>query len=162
MHAGDERGCEFFVGDDGAERQTSGERFGDREDVRTRREFLVGEVAAGAAQAALNFIGDQRGVVLRRQRARALPEGFADGENSAFALNGFEDQRADGVVEFRFEIGNVVEAHEFNAGDQGRERLAVFCGMGDGKRAKGAAVKGIFQREDASFRAPAVVAFDWA
>jgi len=26
--------------------------------------FLIGEVASGAAQAALNFIGDQRGVVL--------------------------------------------------------------------------------------------------
>ena len=73
-------------------------------------------MAAGAAQAALNFIGDQRGVVLRCQIARALPEGFADGENAAFALNGFKDQRADSIVKFSFEIGDIVETHEFDAG----------------------------------------------
>ena len=76
MQPGNERRCEFFVGDDGAERQPSGERFRHRENVRTRREFLVREVAAGASEATLNFIGDQRGVVLRCKGARALPETF--------------------------------------------------------------------------------------
>ena len=41
--------------------------------------------------------------------------------------------RADGVVEFRFEIGDVIEAHEFDAGNQRRKRLAVFRGMRDAK-----------------------------
>ncbi len=37
-------------------------------------EPLVGKRAARAAQAALNFVGDERGAVLRGQFARALPE----------------------------------------------------------------------------------------
>ena len=152
VQSGNECRCKFFVGDDGAERQASGERFRYRENVRTRGEFLVSEVAAGASETALNLIGDQRGVVLRCKGAGALPERFADGENAAFTLNCFEHQCADSVVEFCFEISDVIEAHEFDAGNQRREWLAILCGMRDGERAERAAVEGIFQREDARFR----------
>ena len=100
----------------------------------------------------MNFIGDQRGVVLRGQLARALPECFADRENAAFALNRFDHEGADGVVEFRFEVGDIVEADEFDAGNQRRKRLAVFRRMRDRKRAERAAVKRIFKRQNARLR----------
>ena len=58
----------------------AGQRLRHGDNVRHARESLVREVAAGAAEAALNFVGDQRGVVLRGQFARALPESFADGD----------------------------------------------------------------------------------
>ena len=71
VHSGAQRGCEFLVGDERAERQATRQRLGDRDDVRKRAELLVGEAPAGAAQAGLDFIGDQRGIVLRGQlRAR--------------------------------------------------------------------------------------------
>ena len=38
-------------------------------------EFLVGKFAAGAAEAALDFVGDQRGVVVEGELARPLPKG---------------------------------------------------------------------------------------
>ena len=100
----------------------------------------------------LNFVGDQRGIVLRGQRARALPELFADRENAAFALNRFDDDRADRGVEFRFEIGNIIEADKFDARNKRSERLAVFRRVRDRKRAQRAAMKGIFEREDARLR----------
>ena len=59
-----ESGGETFVGDERAEREAARQRLRDRHDVRQRLEFLVSELAAGAAEAALNFVGDQRGAVV--------------------------------------------------------------------------------------------------
>ena len=118
--------------------------------------FLIRKIAAGAPQSGLNFVGDQRGIVLRRKCAGALPECLADRENPAFALNRFDHNGADRGVKFRFEVGDIVEAHEFDAGNQRRKRLAIFRRMRDRKRAKSAAVKGILERQNARFRRPAV------
>ena len=63
--------------------------------------------------------------------ACAIPERFADRMDSAFALDGFEKDGADGVVEFGFEVGNVVEADKFDAGNEGREGEAIFFRGGD-------------------------------
>ena len=71
VHSRRECGGEFLTGDESAERQAACQRLGDGDDIRQRIEFLVREPAAGAAEAALNFISDERGIVLRRQeRAR--------------------------------------------------------------------------------------------
>ncbi len=72
VHSRRKRRRELLVGENRAERQAARERLGYGDDVRKRVEFLVGETAAGAAQAALNFVGDQRGIVLRGEFARAL------------------------------------------------------------------------------------------
>src|SRR5208282_260602 len=80
-----------FVGDECAKRKAAGQRLGDGDDVRRRVEFLVRKAAPGAPEPALDFIGDQSGVMLRRKRAGARPESIADGEDAAFALNGLDD-----------------------------------------------------------------------
>jgi len=41
---------------------------------------------------------------------------------------------ADGGRRISLRIGDIVEAHKLDAGNQGREWLAVLCRMGDGKR----------------------------
>ena len=46
--------------------------------------------------------------------------------NSAFTLNRFEQEGADGVVEFRLEIFYVVEIYEFDAGEQGAKGSRYF------------------------------------
>ena len=83
-------------------------------------------MSAGAAEAALDFVGDERGVMLRGKCAGALPERVADGENPAFSLNRFDHERADGIIEFGFEVRDVIEAHELDARDERAEWLAVF------------------------------------
>src|SRR5260370_21707797 len=60
-----------------------------------------------------------------------FPEGFGDGVNAAFALNGFEDDGADGVIEFGLEVGEVVEADEFDAGNKRSEGQTIFFGRRD-------------------------------
>ncbi len=69
--------------------------------------------------------------------------------NAAFALDGFKDYGAYGVVKFGFEVGDVIETDKFNAGDDGREWQAIFLCGGDADGAEGAAVEGIFHGENA-------------
>src|SRR5438270_14053183 len=65
-----------------AERQAACERFGNHNDVRQSRKPLVGKGATRAAKPTLNFIGNQRGALLRCQFAGAFPKCVADGKNS--------------------------------------------------------------------------------
>src|SRR5271168_5154251 len=104
-------------------------------------EFLKREISAGAAQAALYFIGDQCSMVLSGKRARAGPKRFADAENAAFALNRLEYQGANRVVEFGFKIGDVVKAHELDSGNERLEWLAIFSRVSDRESAEGSAMK---------------------
>ena len=79
---------------------------------------------------------------------------FADRENAAFALDRFDHERADRVVEFGFEIRDVIHRTNSTPGNERRKRFAVFGRVRDRKSAEGAAVKRIFERQDASlFRA---------
>src|SRR5271168_174010 len=89
--------------------------------------------------------------MLGGEGASAVPERGGDGVDAAFTLNRFQEEGANGVVEFRFEIGDVVEADEVDAGDDGSEGGAVFFGGSDADGAESAAVKGIFEREEAVF-----------
>jgi len=110
---------------------------------------LIGEVAAGATESALNFISDEQRGVLRSEGAGAIPKGFADGVNATFALDGFEDYGADVVVEFGLEVGYIIEFDEFDSRDERSEGQSIFFGGGDADGAESAPVKRIFKREDA-------------
>jgi len=151
-----------LLGENGAERKASGERLGDQNNVRLRGKFLIGEEAAGAAEPALNFIGDQESAVLGGKRASTIPEYFADGIDSPFALDCFKKDGAYGVVEFRLEISDVVETHELRTGNKGRERQAVLFRGGDADGAERAAMKRILKRKKRCFFAVVPAAsFGW-
>src|SRR5262249_4980573 len=102
MNARADAGSDGFGRENRAKRKASGERFCDSHKIRPRRKLLIGEVAAGAAESTLDFVGDEQGIVLRRERASAIPESFADRVDTAFTLNGFKDYGANVFVEFRF------------------------------------------------------------
>ncbi len=89
------------ISDDRAQRQAGGERFCDDRYIRLRRKLLKSEVAPGPAQSALNFISDQQSAVFARESAGALPKLFSDREDAALPLNGFQNDCANGIVEFR-------------------------------------------------------------
>src|SRR5258708_37193452 len=110
----------------GAQRTSSDKRLGDQNNVRLGGKLLIAEEAAGAAESALNLIGDQQSAVLRGEGTSAIPESFADGINPAFTLDRFQKNAADGVVEFRFEISDIVEANKFSARNKWCERQPVF------------------------------------
>ena len=114
MQAGRDARGHSFGSENRAERQTGGQRLGDYDDIRLGRKFLIGKITPGAAKAALNFVGDQQRAMLRGERAGTIPESFGGGMDAAFALNGFEDHGAHGVVKFRFEVGDVVEVHKLD------------------------------------------------
>jgi len=89
----------------------------------------------------LNFIGNQQSAVLRGERASTIPENFADWIDTAFALNRFEKDGADGAVEFRVEIPDIVEADEFSAGNHGCKRQAILFRGSDADGTESAAVE---------------------
>src|SRR5260370_31611853 len=95
---------DFLCGENGAERKSGSERLGDQNNIRLGGKFLIGKVAARAAESALNFIGDEQSAGLRGEGPSAIPERFAYRMDSAFALNGFQKDAADGVFKFRFKI----------------------------------------------------------
>src|SRR5260370_5866620 len=151
MHPGRNARSDLLRGENGAEREASRERLGDQNNVRLRGKLLIAEEAAGAAEAALNFIGDQESAVLRSERTSAIPEDFADRINPAFALDRFEENRADGVVEFRLEISDVVETHELRSGDEGREGQAILFRGGNANGAERTSMKRILQSQEPMF-----------
>src|SRR6202035_298923 len=134
-----------------AEREAGGERLGDKNYVGPGRKFLVSEVASGAAQTTLNFVGDEESAVLCGKAAGAIPKSFGDRMNAAFALDGFQDDGTYRFVEFGFQVGDVVETDEFHAGHERRKGQAVFFSGGNADCAEGAAVKGVLHRQDAVF-----------
>ena len=89
---------------------------------------LISKRAAGAAQAALNFVGDQRRAVMRGQFPRARPKRAAHREDAAFALNGLHDDGAHRIVEFRFQIGGIVKRTNSTPGTSGANGSRYFCG----------------------------------
>src|ERR1700682_2863154 len=149
MHPGRDARSNVLGGENCAERKAGGERLGNQNDVRFRGKFLIAEDAAGAAESALNFIGDQESAVLRGKRASAIPKYFANRIDSPFALDCFKKDGADGVVEFRLEISDVVETHELRTGNKGRERQAVLFRGGDADGAERTAMKRILKRQEA-------------
>src|SRR5258708_33813129 len=126
MHPRRDARSNRFGGENGAERKTGGKRLGNQHDVRFRGKLLIGEEAAGSAEAALNLVGDEEGAVLGGEGASAIPKSLADRVDAAFTLDCFQEDSADGIVEFRFEISEVVETHEFRAGYDRREGQAIL------------------------------------
>src|SRR6267154_1235941 len=64
VQAGTDAGGYRFVSKNRAEGQASGQRLGDQDDVGLGGKLLVGEVASGAAEATLDFVGDEKGAML--------------------------------------------------------------------------------------------------
>src|SRR5882724_4532837 len=134
---------------DRAKREASGQWFGYDGDIRLRGKPLISEIAAGAPEATLNFVGNKQRSMPGGESASALPESLRDRIDATFALNRLEDNRADTVVKSGFEVGNIVEGDEFHARNQRFKRRAVFFRGGNAERAEGASMKGILHGENA-------------
>src|SRR5688572_28169182 len=88
------------------------------------------------AQPALNFIGDQNRAGFRRDLASAPIKLFGDRTYAAFALDGFEDDRADVIGKLPLQILDAVELDELKSRHQRFEGFAILLLPGCGKGAE--------------------------
>src|ERR1019366_4231153 len=121
------RGGEMFFRQERAERHSRSDWFGNGDDVGhyTRRyaEALEGEHFAGAAEAALDLIEDERGLMLVGEGAAGAQEVFGAFKNSAFAKDGLEHDGASVGIDGGAQPFDVVLNHEGHVFEQ---RLKTF------------------------------------
>ena len=85
---------------------------------------MTGEEGAGAADAGLDFVEDEEGVVLLAEALDGGEVAGGWGHNACFALEGFEDYGGGAVVaEDGLEGGNVAEGDFVGFGEHGAEAL---------------------------------------
>src|SRR5450631_827553 len=138
-----------FGGEDGAERQAARQRFGDGDHVRQHTIVLVGKMASGATEAALNLVKHKQRAALFRQARGEFEKLPIDRTNPALALNGLDAHGADAGIKFSFQVVEVIELYESHAGHKRNKRRAIFGLTGGGERAKGATMKRVIHGQNA-------------
>ena len=110
----------------------AGQRLGGGHHVRQdyRTGALVGEIGSGPADAALDFVGDQQGVVAVGELARLGGEFVGQRIDAALALNHFQHDAGGALAEGRFERRNVVRGNEPDARQQ---RFEIAAGIWAGR-----------------------------
>ena len=135
---------EVFVDQEGAEGDTTAERFAEDESVGLDAGAGVGEPIAGAPEAALDFVEDEEGVVLVGEAAGFDEERIVEDVDAAFAKDGLDEDGGRLVGDSRAKLLEVVAVDEGDVGEAGTEVEAIFFLAGDGERSVGTAVVGVF------------------
>src|SRR5438105_10440215 len=141
VHAGMHSAGDPVSSEQRPQRQACCQRFRDSEDVRLNTVVLVGKIASGTAQAALDLIQDQQRTGAVRQLARDLKELWSERTNSTFTLNRLQTNGTDAAVELSLEIFNVIEGNKTDARHQRREGVTILFLTGRRERTESAAVK---------------------
>ena len=126
-------GRRLFVRHDYAERQSARQRLGGDENVWRNRGLgeLISEVGAGAADATLDLIENQKRVMPVGQLARLAAVLGRDGEDAAFALDPLDDDAGGAVAHRALERRRIGLRDESNALEQRLEILPVLGLAGD-------------------------------
>src|SRR5580704_13893556 len=143
--------CELFFDQKSSQRDSCGDGLGDGDDVGCDAESLEGEDGTGAAEAALNLIENQRGVIAVGKGAALLQKFNGAFVDSAFAENWFEDNRAGVVVHCSTEGLHVVAWDKLHVLQQRFETFAVLVLPGDGHGSEAASVIGTFEGDQLAF-----------
>src|SRR5512146_2890554 len=133
-----ERLGDFVRCEDSAQRQSTGERLRNGDDVGSDAVVLVSEVAPGAPAAALNLIENQQRTAVRSHFARGGEKFLRNRNDAAFALYSLQANRDDRIVELLLEVLDLVELHEGHTGQQRRIRIAILLLTGCRESAVGA------------------------
>ena len=147
MHSGMHAAGYAIRGKDRSQRQSRSQGLGHGDDVGFYTVMLIGEIAAGTAQSALDFIEDQQSSGAIRQLPSGLQEFLAQRANSTFSLDGLQADGTYAAVELPLQVLCVVECDEADPWNQGREGMPVFLLSGGGQRTKSAAVERILQSQ---------------
>ncbi|MNG90181.1 hypothetical protein D3C79_490690 [compost metagenome] len=84
---------QLATSDHRAQRHAAGDALGQQQQVRLDAQAREGEALAGAAKARLDFIDDDQDPALVAEAAQGLGEVGVQGQEAAFTLNGFKDER---------------------------------------------------------------------
>src|SRR5580704_12858711 len=152
MHAGMQRGGHVIGGENCSQRQSRGQRLRNRHNIGRDPIVLIGEITAGAAETALDFIKKQKCSTAFGQLAREFQKLGTDGTNSSLTLNGFQADGAYAGVKLPLQIVAVVEFNEADSGQERREGIAIFGLAGCSQRPEGPSVKRIVECENAPLR----------
>src|ERR1700720_682501 len=87
--------------------------------------------------------------MLRGELPSTIPKRFGDRMDAAFALNRFEQDGANRVVELGFKVVHVIEADKIDARQQRSEREAIFFRGSDADGAERSTVERVVHRKDA-------------
>ena len=139
-----------------ADRHAAAERLADRDEVRLDAERGEVERIAGAAEAALHFVGDEQRAGLRARFGDRAGEGRRQRPHAAFALDRFGDHRGGRGRHRGFDRGRVVDGDELHRRQQRLERRAVVLVGRDRQRSERAAVERLFERDELGARLAAV------
>ncbi|GFJ91492.1 hypothetical protein Prum_051340 [Phytohabitans rumicis] len=88
---------EFGSAGDGGERQAAGDALGGGDQVGDDRLRLACEPCSGAAEAGLDFVGDEHGAGLSGPVGQGGEKTFGGYDEAAFALDGFDQDGGDVV-----------------------------------------------------------------
>src|SRR5207245_1530663 len=93
---------------------------------------LISKGTAGPPQARLDLVRNERRVIVAGQFASPRPKCRADGINAALSLDWFDNDGANRIVEFSFQISDVVKAHKFEpvtarAASRRMTRVSLGC-----------------------------------
>src|ERR1700730_3456580 len=93
LSGGNRRG-EMFFRQERAQRHSRGDRLGDGDDVGNYTEALEGEYLAGASEATLDLVENERCLMLVGKRPASAQEVFGTLEDAAFAKDGLQHDGA--------------------------------------------------------------------
>src|SRR5580704_3325809 len=94
-----------------SQRQSRSQGLSHSDDVWFYAVMLIGEVASGTPQAALDFVEDQQGSSTFSQLPRGLKEFLAQRANSTFSLDGLQADGTYAAIKLPPQILHIVEAH---------------------------------------------------
>ena len=136
----------MFFRQERAERQSGGDRLGDGDDVGHHAETLEGEDLAGAPEAALDLVEDERGLMLVGKGPACKQEFFRTLEDSAFAEDGLQHDGAGVGIDGSAQRFDVVLRNKGHVFEQRLKTFAVLVLAGQGHGAKRPAVIRTLQR----------------
>src|SRR5208283_2289210 len=122
---------------------------GDRDHIRQHAIMLVGKVASGAAEAALNLVEHEQGAAPFGQARGEFEKLPIDRTNPAFSLNGLDAHRTNARIEFPLQVVQVIELDETNTRHEWNKGDSILRLAGSGERTDGASMKRVFHGKNA-------------
>ena len=137
-----------FRHQDGSDGQTVGQWLGQRHDVGRDGAGFVRPEMARAAQATLDFVEDEGGLMLAAQIPQTAQELRRADVDAAFSLCGLNDHGAGGRADLLARRRQIVERRESDARQERSKWLPISGLVGNRQRAHGTAVEAAVEGED--------------
>ena len=148
MRAGDHAGGRFVGRKASAEREAAADALGDAHDIRRNAGPFMREKAAGAADAALDFVEDQQKAVVVADGAQRPQEFRIDRAHAALALHGLDEDAGGRLGDSGLDRIEIAKRHLVEAGGLGAEAFDIFLIAAGRDRRRRATMEGTVEGDD--------------